>query len=125
MPNVESFVVFGMDSDPQLISRDAQIFSYKLPTPWDDLFFEVIAKRKITQHFKISMVAGSAANIFDIARTHAFLASCHTRRRRLHFTCKKRFERSHTGANQKQRRIILRNERRAGQDQMSSIFEEL
>ena len=110
MPDIKSFIIFGMDSNPQLISRNTQLFGNKFPAPRNDLFFKIIAEREITKHFKISMVAGSTADILNIACTHAFLAGRNTRRRRFHFTCKKRFERSHTGANQKQRRIILRNE---------------
>ena len=111
-PDFESFVVFSVDGNPEFIYRQFANFSKELPTPGDNFFFEVIAKREVTQHFKEGMVASSTANVFNVTGTYAFLASGDTRRRRFHFAGEERFERCHTCTDNQQSRIVLRNQRR-------------
>ena len=98
MPDFISFVVVRVNGYPKFIGRQFQLFGQKLPAPGDNFLFEIIAEGKIAQHFKISMVARSAAYIFNIAGAHAFLASGDTRRRRFHLAGKKRFKRRHACA---------------------------
>ena len=55
----------------------------KLPGPVNGLVLEIIAEGEVAQHFKICAVAGSIADIFDVARADALLAGAHTAAGRL------------------------------------------
>ena len=109
------FVVLRMNGNPQLIGRQLQFFSQKFPAPGNNFLFKIIAKGKIAQHFKIGMVASSAAYVFNIAGAHAFLTGGNTRRGRLHLAGKKWLKGRHTCANNQKRRVVLRNKGRARQ----------
>ena len=117
-PDFISFVVFSVNGNPQFIYGQFANFSEELPAPGDNFFFEVIAKGKVTQHFKEGMVASSTTNVFNVTGTYAFLASSNTRRRRFHFASEERFERCHACTDNQQGRVILGNQRCAGQHQM-------
>ena len=125
VPDMIGFVIFGINGDPKLIRRQFQLFGQKFPSPGNDFLFEIIAKREVAQHFKISMVTSCAADVFNIVRTNTFLAGRNARRRRFHLPCKKRFERCHSSPNQQQGRIIMRNERGTGKNQMTVCLEKI
>ena len=123
VPDIKSFIILSVDGDVQLISRQAKLLSQELPAPGNNLFFEVIAKGEVAQHFKIGMVARSAANVFNITGTHAFLAGGDTSSRRFHFAGEKRLERCHACTNNQQSRVILRNQGSTRKHKMASILE--
>ena len=121
-PDLIRLIVGGMDGNVQLVAGQFQFFGQELPAPGNDFFLEVIAKGEISQHFKIGMMAGRTSHVFNIAGAHTLLAGGHTGRRRLHLTGKERLEGSHAGADQKQGRIILGDQRCTGQPHMPPFF---
>ena len=122
VPDLIRLIIGGMNGNIQLIPGQFQLFGQKFPAPGNNLFLEVIAERKVSQHFKIGMVACRTSHVFNIAGAHTLLACGHTGRRRLHLSGKERLERSHAGADQKQGRIILGNQGCTGQAHMSPFF---
>ena len=64
------------------------------------------------------MMPGCPTDILDVARPDAALRGGDPQMRRFHLPGEKRFERRHTGSDQQQTRIIVRNQGVAGQDQM-------
>ena len=80
LPIACGFFIGVIDGDAQLIFRDVEILGQQLPSERDRLFFEIIAERKVPQHLKERMVAGSVAHIVQIvvftARAHRFLRRC-------------------------------------------------
>jgi hypothetical protein len=81
----------------------------------DRLFLEIVTEGKIAQHFKKRMMAGGIADIVEIimlaASTDAFLAGRRRRKFALFGTGKNILERHHTGIDEHQWWIIVRNER--------------
>ncbi len=125
MPQVISFLVLGIYRDPQFVGWQFQYFRQEFPGPGDHFLFEVIAEREVPQHFKIRMVAGSTAHVLDIPGTYTFLAGGDAGRRRFDLTGEIRLEGRHTGTDQKQRRIIMRDQGCTGQYQMAPFLEEV
>ena len=80
---------------------------------------EIIAEGEVAQHLKISAVAGSLADIFNISGTDAFLAGADPVAGRLLFTLEVGLHRRHAGVNKQKAGIVLRDKREAGQAQMA------
>ena len=72
LPIARRLFIGVIDSDAQLILGNVEIFGQQLPCEGDRLFFEIIAKGKIPQHFKERMVARCIAHIVQII----VLATC-------------------------------------------------
>ena len=123
VPDIKSFIILSVDGDVQLIRRQAKLLGQELPAPGDNLFFKVITKGEVAQHFKIGMVARSAANVFNITGTHAFLAGGDTSSRRFHFAGEKRLKGCHASTDNQQSRVILRNQGSTRKHKMASILE--
>ena len=56
---------FGIDKD-RPVFIDAKIFSDQIPSIMNCLFFKIISKRKVSKHFKESVVTRSITNIFKV-----------------------------------------------------------
>ena len=117
-PNLKSFLILFINRGIKTLRIHSQDFSQKLPAHCQRLRLKVIAKGKVTQHLEISTVSGSLTNIFNIAGTHTLLAGANTLAGRLLLTGKEGLHGSHTGIDQQQRCIVLRNQRKSGQTQM-------
>ena len=91
----------------------------KLPGPVDGLLLEVITEREIAQHLKVGAVAGRLADVLNVAGTDALLAGADTMAGRLLLTGEERLHGRHTGVDQQQRRVVLGNQGKAGQAEMS------
>ena len=85
---------------------------------------EIIAEGEVTQHLKIGAMTGSLADILDITGTDTLLAGAHPSSGRLHLALKIGLHRRHAGVDQQKRRIILGNQRKAGQAQMLLALKE-
>ena len=66
VPDMIGFIIFRINGDPQLIRRQFQLFCQKFPGPGNDFLLEVIPEGKVAQHFKIRMMAGRMADVFNI-----------------------------------------------------------
>ena len=67
-------------------------------------------------------MARRAADVLDITRADAALARRHARAGRLHLAREERLQRSHAGADQEERRVVLRDQRETRQAQMAFLF---
>ena len=90
----------------------------EFPRPVDGLFLEVIAKGEVAQHLKIGAVAGSVADVLNIAGTDALLAGGDPVTGRLLLAGKVGLHGRHTGVDEQQRSIVLGDQGKAGQTQM-------
>ena len=90
----------------------------EFPRPVDRLVLEVIAEGEVAQHLKIGAVAGGVADVLDIAGTDALLAGGDPVAGRLLLAGEEGLHGRHTGVDQQQRRVILRDQGKAGQTQM-------
>ena len=76
-PDVERLVVVLVDGDPQLVLGQRQFFGEEFPGEGDGAGLEVIAERKVAEHFEEGLVAGGVADVFQVvvlaAGAHAFL----------------------------------------------------
>ena len=100
MPNISGFVVLLINRYIELVFRDFQHLSKKLPGPGNRFFFEIIAERKVAQHFKESAVPTGFADIINIARADALLTGCHSFPGRNFLTGKISLQRRHTAVDQ-------------------------
>ena len=90
----------------------------EFPRPVDSLVLEVIAEREVAQHLKIGAVAGSVADVLNIAGTDALLAGGDPVTGRLLLAGEVGLHGRHAGVDQQQRGIVLGNQGKAGQTQM-------
>ena len=90
-------------------------------------FFKIVAKGKVSEHFKKGVMAGGAADIFQVivlaAGTHALLGRCCAPVLPGFLAQENALELHHAGIGKHQRRIIVRNERRAFHYCMVLLFE--
>jgi hypothetical protein len=115
----------------QLFSRQPVNFREKFPAPQDRFLFEIVSERKISQHFKESMMTGRIAHIFKIVMlspgSNALLGGCRSGVPEIIFPKKSPFELDHSGIGEKERWIIPWNKRRAVHNSVtlfSEIFKE-
>ncbi len=85
----------------------------------DGLVLEIVTEREVAEHFKIGAVAGGVADVLNIAGTDALLAGGHAVARGLLLAGEERLHRCHTGVDEQQRSVVLRNQGKAGQAQMA------
>ena len=117
-PQIERFVVGVIDSDGELIRREAPFLGQQSPGMDDRLFLEIIAEREVPEHFKECMVARSIADIIQIIvlapGADAFLRRDGARDRPGLEAREDVLERDHARIGEHQRRIIIRHQRRRG-----------
>ena len=111
-PDVKSLVVVLINCNPKLVHGKFQNLGAEFPRPRSSLIFEIIAERKVSEHFKICAVARSFAHAFNIGRSDTFLARCNALPRRNFLTGEVRLKRRHAGVYKKQAVVILRNKRK-------------
>ena len=82
-PDIFSFIITGMHCDPEPFFRQLDDFCQKLPSKFNRLFFEIIAKTKITKHFKKSVVSRGITHVIEIivftTSANTTLAACGSR----------------------------------------------
>ena len=124
-PDVVSLVVLLIDRDVQAVGGDLQLLGQKFPSPGNDLFFEVILKAEVAQHFKEAAVAGGDAHALDIRGADALLAGGHAVTRRLLLTEEPFFHGRHTAVDQQQAGVVLRYQGKAAQTQVILGFKKV
>ena len=79
LPKPLGIVIVAENGDVKAILGHAVVFGDQVPGELDGLGFEVIAKRKIAQHFEEGVMAARVTDILQVvmfaARAHAFLRS--------------------------------------------------
>ena len=96
----------------------------KLPGPVNGVLLEVVAEGEVAQHLKVGAVAGSLTDVLDIAGADALLAGGHPVAGRLLLTGKEGLHGGHTGVDEQQAGIVLRDQGKAGQAQVSLCLKE-
>ena len=91
----------------------------KLPGPMDGLLLEVVAEGEVAQHLKVGAVAGGLTDVLDVAGADALLAGGHSVTGRLLLPGKKGLHRGHAGVDEQQAGVVLRDQGKAGQTQVS------
>ena len=97
----------------------------EFPRPVDRLGLEIVAEREVAEHFKVRAVAGGVADVFNVAGADALLAGGHAVARRLLLTGEERLHRRHAGVDEQQRRVVLRDQGKAGQAQVAFRLKEM
>ena len=97
----------------------------EFPRPVDRLGLEIVAEREVAEHFKVRAVAGGVADVFNVAGADALLAGGHAVARRLLLTGEERLHRCHAGVDEQQRRVVLRDQGKAGQAQVAFRLKEM
>ena len=76
-PQIERFVIVVIDGDGELVRRQSQVARQQIPGIFDRVVLEIVAERKVAEHFEERVVARRIADIVEIvvlaARPHAFL----------------------------------------------------
>ena len=124
VPNLECLVIVFIDRRIQPILVKANHLGQEFPAPGDGFPLKIISKGEVAQHLEIGAVPGSLADIFDIAGTDALLAGADPAPGRFHLSLEIGLHRRHAGVDQQQRRVVLRNQGKAGQAQMALALKE-
>ena len=123
-PEVICFIIVFKDGNIQLIDWHFQFFGEEFPCPFDCLLLEVVAEREVAQHFKIGAVTGSLSNPFNIRCPDALLTGSDPYIRRNSLSQEVLFQRCHTGVDEQQTLVALRNQGKAWQPGMVLAFKE-
>ena len=91
----------------------------KLPGPVDGLLLEVVTEGEVAQHLKVGAVAGGLADILNIAGADALLAGGHPVTGGLLLAGEEGLHGGHAGVDEQQAGVVLRNQGKAGQAQVS------
>ena len=113
-PQLKCFIIGVIDGRGQLVGIKSPDFGQQFPRMGDRLFLEIIAERKIAEHFKKCVMPRSIADIVEVimlaARPHTFLAGSRTRNSAVFKAGKHIFERHHPGVDEHQCRVIIRHQ---------------
>ena len=122
-------VVAGKHREPQALDWQLKRLGQQVPCHADRLALEIIAKRKIAQHFKESLVARRRPNFLKVvvlARdAHALLCRHSARVRALLKAQKGVFELHHPRVRKQQRWVIPRYQRRTRHNGMPALLKKL
>lgn len=124
VPDLKGLVILLVDRGVQPVGIQPNHLGQELPAPCNGLVLEIVTEGEIAQHLKIGAVAGSLADVLDVAGADALLAGADPAAGRLYFTGEIGLHGCHTGVDQQQRCVILRDQRKAGQPQMPLALEE-
>ena len=91
----------------------------EFPRPVDGLGLEIVAEREVAEHFKVRAVARGVADVFNVAGADALLTGGHAVARGLLLAGEEWLHRRHTGVDEQQRRVVLRDQGKAGQAQVA------
>lgn len=109
-------LIIGMiDSDQQLVRREAIFLGDQVPGKFNCVFLEIIAKRKVAEHFKKRMMARGPTDIFKVVMfapgPYAFLRRGRARIVALFLTGENVLKLNHPGVGKHQGRVIARHQR--------------
>src|SRR5699024_2749729 len=88
VPDLKRLVIVHIYRRIQAVRIKTDYLCKEFPCPLDRFLFEIVSKRKVSEHFKECTVTCGLSHIFDIARTDTFLAGCHPLSRRDLLSCK-------------------------------------
>ena len=126
IPDLESLVIIHVDGRIQAVRIQAHPLGagQELPAPGNGLVLEVVTEGEVAQHLEVGAVAGSLADVLNVAGTDALLAGSNPAAGRDLIAGEPGLHGSHAGVDQQQRCVILRDQREAGQAQVTLSFKE-
>ena len=128
-PQVEGFVVLGVDRREQPVGRQAVFFRDQVPGQFDRDILEIVAERKVAEHLEEGVVPRGVADIFEIvvlaAGAHAFLRGDRPAVVALFEAGEDVLELHHAGVDEHERRVVARHQRARGDRRMAVAGEEI
>ena len=126
VPDLPGLIVVHIDGGIEPVGIQAHPLGrgQELPAPGDGLVLKVVAKGEVAQHLKIGAVAVGLADVLDIAGTDALLAGADPVARGLLLALEIGLHGRHAGVNEQKARIVLGDQREAGQAQMALALKE-
>ena len=124
VPEIEGLVVLFIHGREELFRRDLKGDGQKFPRPRDRLFFEVIAEGEVAEHFEIGAVPGGMADALEVGGTDAFLAGADAMARGFDLAGEVFLHRGHAGVDEQEGFVVLRDEGKGREAQVSFGFEE-
>ncbi|KAF5040548.1 hypothetical protein DSECCO2_532340 [anaerobic digester metagenome] len=118
VPNLKGLVVVHIDRGIEPIRLQTHHLGQKLPTHGDGVLFKIVAKGEIAQHLKIGAVAGSLADVLNIAGADALLAGTHAVAGRLLLPRKPGLHGSHAAVDEQEACVVVGDQGKAGQAQV-------
>ena len=127
LPEHARLVVGLVDGVDQPLGLDGVGLGQQLVGEGDGVGLEVVTEREVPQHLEEGLVARRAADVLQIvvlaAGAHALLRAGGAREGRLRLAGEEVLELIHSGVGEQQRRIVERDQRRAGRLLMSAAGE--
>ena len=126
IPDLKGFVIVQVDRGIETVGIQSHPVGrgQELPAPSDGFLLEVVTEGEVAQHFEIGAVPSSLADVFDVAGADALLTGADPLPGRGLVASEPGLHRRHTGVNEQQGCVILRDQRKAGQTQVILGFEE-
>ena len=129
LPQVEGFVVLGIDGGEQALGRDLIDLGDQVPGELDGQRLEIIAEREVPQHLEEGVVAGGVADIVQVvvlaAGAHALLRGGGAAVGPLFHAGEDVLELHHAGIGEHQGRVVARHQGRRRHNGVAVLGEEL
>ena len=129
MPNVVGLVVIDIHGHHEALGRQFVHLSQQLPTPFQTVALEVIAKTPVAQHLEKRVMTRGVTHVFQIivlaacAQTGLHRGGAHIRTFVL--AQKHVFELHHARVGEHQRRVVARHQRAGGHHGVSFVGEKI
>ena len=124
VPNFKCLVVVLIDRGIETLLLQSADLGQEFPAPRDCLVLEIVAEGEVAEHLKIGAVAGGVTDVVNIARADALLTGADAAAGRLDLALEIGLHRRHAGVDEQKRAVVLRDERKAGQAQVSLALKE-
>ncbi len=125
MPNLEGILIVQINGRIEAVCRNANTLCQELPSKVNGLALKIITEGKVAKHLKKGAVTSGLSDVFDVAGSNTLLTGGHTPSGRNFLSRKVGLQRSHTGIDQKQAVVVMRNQRKALHLQMSLFLKEI
>ena len=89
----------------------------------DGAFFEVVPHREVAQHLEERAMPAGEADAIDVGGAEALLHARHAARGWFGHAEEERFERLHARGREQHRRVTIRHQRRAGDQEVPLLYE--
>ncbi len=110
MPYLEGLLIVQIDGRIETVCRNAHTLCQELPGKGNGLALEIVTEGKVAKHLKEGAVTSGLSDVFNVAGSNTLLAGGHTPSGRNFLSRKVGLQRSHTGIDQKQAVVIVRNQ---------------
>ncbi len=120
LPQLERFVVVGVDGRQEPVGGKAELLGDQGPRELDRTVLEIVAEREVAEHLEEGVVAGGVADVLQVvvlaAGAHAFLRRHRAVVGAVLGAGEDVLELDHAGVGEQQRRVVARHEGRGCDD---------